>query len=632
MKFLLTLVIAAASTLLSTPAAAEEESEAQFAARGTRPRPREIWDAEGFDPRESLGIFVGVRRFSPDSNLAEIRWAVDDAIDLAYLFSLELGLISTTRVHLLLAGEPEKDPTRLRKRQLEASGASIEVATFENLRDAIHRKTSMAGPRGMLVISIATHGYSHNSFHHLMAADNKLEHLDKDGATLTAQSIIDQVTSTDTQTRRSVLLLDACQARYKARGRDPHSAVSENLIEAMKNVHGEIVISAARIGGFAFEDGYANGVFSGAIFDGLSRCAAPTDARKFVTIETLIDYVDQAVRAWTKDLAGEGAWRPGIARRGGGTIWNLPLKFCETRQPWFRRHLVLPPEGAPAGTLWEGDRTAMRFRLIPAGSFMHGSQQQGSSDQAKRVDILRSYWIAETEVTRSKWLSLMGYLPPGNERKCRECPVTNVDWFEALRFTNRMSIQAKFEPCFNIECEEMSETGSQKCWSAKLVKTGCFGYRLPLEEEWEYAARAGSQDNYWFGPSDDDLEKYGWFEKNSGGSVHPVRAKQKANGWNLYGIHGNAGEWTLSTWISDETVTELEPAAPHFTDVGAERRVVRGGYFGSLAERTRSSFRDAAYPDRGSRGFGFRVLLPASLALDDSLRVLQDPSSLESQE
>ena len=67
-----------------------------------------------FDSAGSAGLFVGVQKFTQDDTLAEIPCAVDDAIDLAYLFALELELVRPGRVVLLLSGEARKPASRER--------------------------------------------------------------------------------------------------------------------------------------------------------------------------------------------------------------------------------------------------------------------------------------------------------------------------------------------------------------------------------------------------------------------------------------------------------------------------------------------------------------------------------------
>ena len=83
---------------------------------------RETLAAAGFEPAESAGLFVGVSRFA-DSGFAPVPFAVDDAIDLAHLFALELRLIEPAKVTLALAGEPKKPETAERLAVLTSGGA-----------------------------------------------------------------------------------------------------------------------------------------------------------------------------------------------------------------------------------------------------------------------------------------------------------------------------------------------------------------------------------------------------------------------------------------------------------------------------------------------------------------------------
>ena len=90
------------------------------------------------------------------------------------------------------------------------------------------------------------------------------------------------------------------------------------------------------------------------------------------------------------------------------------------------------------------------------------------------------------------------------------------------------------------------------------------GYRLPTEEEWEYACRAGSQTGCAHGEAVELLGRHGWVVNNSGGKSHPV-ASRRTNDWGLYDLHGNAWEWCQDRWQQKQKAGEdcRRGALPH---------------------------------------------------------------------
>ncbi|MCL4219718.1 MAG: SUMF1/EgtB/PvdO family nonheme iron enzyme, partial [Candidatus Hydrogenedentes bacterium] len=74
-------------------------------------------------------------------------------------------------------------------------------------------------------------------------------------------------------------------------------------------------------------------------------------------------------------------------------------------------------------------------------------------------------------------------------------------------------------------------------------------YRLPTEQEWEYACRAGTTTAYSFGNDIDQLLYYGWSRLNGAQCPQPV-GRLKPNSWGLYDMHGNVAEWCSNTFTS----------------------------------------------------------------------------------
>lgn len=123
----------------------------------------------------------------------------------------------------------------------------------------------------------------------------------------------------------------------------------------------------------------------------------------------------------------------------------------------------------------------------------------------------------------------------------------------------------------------ISHQGALSLCEWLTVKTGK-RFRLPTEDEWEHAARAGtprSAGRWWFGDDQEEFKQQGWFRLNSNLKTHAV-GTLPANPLGLFDIYGNSSEWCTTT---------------------AGGYVMRGGSFQDRSKKANSFYR--SIPHKG---------------------------------
>jgi hypothetical protein len=329
-------------------------------------------ETSGFDRSQSAALFVGVRQFTHDENLTEVRYAVDDAVDLAFVFALDrnVHLVDAGRVILALSGDPQKPESRQKLAALRAAGATIRGAGESDILLSLERQARSAGKKGFLIVGIATHGFSAEGVHYLLAANSLFEHRE---TSISTNKLLDIADRSDAQ--RSIFFIDACRSRMtsgeRSEGeRDPRSAAP--LAQDLGQTRGEVVFYAAAAGQYAYDDDERkNGVFTAAVIDGL-RCAATANARGLVTVEALSDYVDSQVLTWIrKHRQARGG--KGIQILGDASSKVMPLAACHR-----------PAAAMPANVRWS-ERIFNVFDI--AGTRLWGGEIDGTIVQAEVADL-----------------------------------------------------------------------------------------------------------------------------------------------------------------------------------------------------------------------------------------------------
>jgi hypothetical protein len=276
--------------------------------------------------KASAALFVGVREFPDDDSLAPVPYAVDDAVDLAYEFTLDHQppLVEVQRVVLALSGEPQKSRSREKLNALLAAGARRERAGQSNILKLLKSQSNAVGKDGILIISFATHGRSVDGTQYLLIATSLLDDLE---TTLTDAKIRDVVGRSSVQ--RSLILLDACRERLtrdrRAGDADPRAVAA--FMHELAGTKGQAVLSAAAAGDYAYDDpARGNGVFTGAVIDGL-HCGAGMDPHGYVTVDTLHAYVLRHVLSWVREHKDPRAQKV-TQLLYEGESQRMPLAIC----------------------------------------------------------------------------------------------------------------------------------------------------------------------------------------------------------------------------------------------------------------------------------------------------------------
>jgi hypothetical protein len=222
--------------------------------------------SQSFEPSGSRGLFVGVNTFE-DHDIGSLQFAVDDAVDLAFLFSCELELVLPTRATLALSGEPKKPETADQLEWLLTAGAQLVEARANNLQRLAFDLGSDTGKNGLWILTFATHGFSDQGQDYLAACDSWLLRLARTGISVTA--LLDDIARAATP--RRLLFLDACRRRLTRNTRGAEDAgMSTSLAQAISSAAGLAVLSSTTLGGYSYEDpSLGNGVFTAAILHGV---------------------------------------------------------------------------------------------------------------------------------------------------------------------------------------------------------------------------------------------------------------------------------------------------------------------------------------------------------------------------
>jgi formylglycine-generating enzyme required for sulfatase activity len=276
--------------------------------------------------------------------------------------------------------------------------------------------------------------------------------------------------------------------------------------------------------------------------------------------------------------------------------------------------------------------------LIPAGSFTMGDTLDGNTKgDATPTNVTVSAFYMDTNlVSYSQWQGVYNWATNhgysfvnAGAGKAANHPVQTVDWYDCVKWSNARSQQAVLTPVYYTDAGLTQVFTNGDSGTTVYPNWAANGYRLPTEAEWEKAARGGlsgqrfpwgntiseSQANYYSSWSGGvpyyfyDVNPYEGYNTNYNTGVYPYTSPVGSfvpNGYGLYDMAGNVWEWCWD-WYG---TPYGQPTTTNPTGPGTgSNRVLRGGFWFSLASFARCAYRGDAVPVGAfNYGFGFRCV------------------------
>jgi formylglycine-generating enzyme required for sulfatase activity len=268
----------------------------------------------------------------------------------------------------------------------------------------------------------------------------------------------------------------------------------------------------------------------------------------------------------------------GIAGIGGAYMAGL---FSGTPDNPGKNSATVSPTPAPSGSPVVTSTPDMV--AIPGGTFVMGNNSGNDNEKPEHEETVQSFQMDRTEVTNGEYYEFVqatGY---------KEIP---VHWENGKPLRGQEKMPVRY---VNID-----DVNAFVRW--RSVRDGVT-YRLPTEQEWEFAARNGNKKNLY--PWGDKFEARCAVVNEERDDPKPVATATCPNEWGVQDLIGNVIEWTSSrAWLYPGSPGEVQ-------QTGEVIYMVRGGsarYKSTGKDAISSTYRTFSPESMRHAALGFRLV------------------------
>jgi formylglycine-generating enzyme required for sulfatase activity len=422
--------------------------------------------------------------------------------------------------------------------------------------------------------------------------------------------------------RMNIIILDACRNNPLPQG----TRSLENGLARMDAPTGSFIAYSTAPGAVALDGAGNNSPYSQALAAAIQTKQLPLELLfRQVRVEVMNETGNKQVPWDSSSLTGEFFFKtPGDAPVAAtpaptesAAVQPAP---APSKEPVTRsQSLALP---APPGQPFTDCADCPEMVVVPAGRFMLGSSASDGNHRENEgpqteVTIPLPFALMTTEVTRDDYAAFVLQTKRESEKGC-----FIADGGEGVSDANADFMRPGFDQGGRHPAVCVSWTDAQDYAAWLSQKTGK-NYRLPSEQEFEYAARAGRNGSWPWG--EEPFAKTGCRAANvfdaSGKVTYPAVEDGlpcddgfaqtapvdalAANAFGLKGMIGNVWEWIADCYHPSYEGAPNDGSA--WVEDGCSARGIRGSGYLNNVWQSRFAMRDKGGPNSREATLGFRL-------------------------